>query len=306
MIDFFDDLYYLLIKDNKGSLIWKLMRYIIRKTANIVLPGYFVLTRTNKKYKLDIPKDKHPQLIVSLTSFPTRINHLWKIIESLLRQSVKPDRIILWISEEQFHSENDVPKNLLKLKQRGLEIKIRKGNLRSHKKYFYTFIEYPNDICIIVDDDIFYRSNLIETLISLHNIYPDAVCFNHGRTILDEKGQIIAYNDGCPLKPRREPLLSNGFLPVGVGGVLYPPYSTEMDVINESVFRKICFSADDIWLWAMTYKHGTKFVYSGLRTGFVPVIIHNNITLCSTNNNGGNSEQFAKVLLYLKSNHDYL
>ena len=38
-------------------------------------------------------------IIVSLTSYPKRIGTVWLTIETLLRQSVKPDEIILWLAQ---------------------------------------------------------------------------------------------------------------------------------------------------------------------------------------------------------------
>ena len=43
-----------------------------------------------------------PQYIVSLTSFPARINTAHLAINTLLQQTFKPDRIILWLASEQF------------------------------------------------------------------------------------------------------------------------------------------------------------------------------------------------------------
>ena len=40
------------------------------------------------------------RLIVSLTSFPARIKTVHQTINTLLRQTVKPDHIILWLSED--------------------------------------------------------------------------------------------------------------------------------------------------------------------------------------------------------------
>ena len=68
-------------------------------------------------------KKRSPEVIVSLTSFPARINSVEKTIRTLLTQTLKPDRVILWLAEEQFHNkENDLPRQLLALKNFGLDI----------------------------------------------------------------------------------------------------------------------------------------------------------------------------------------
>src|SRR5690606_32307945 len=72
-----------------------------------------------------------------------------------------------------------LPKNLVKLQQRGLEIKIVGGtDLRSHKKYFYAMQEYKKSIIITVDDDFIYPLNLIEKLYQNHIRYPNNIIAN--------------------------------------------------------------------------------------------------------------------------------
>ena len=40
-------------------------------------------------------------VIISLTSFPARLDTLWQCVESLKRQTVRPEKIILYLSKEQ-------------------------------------------------------------------------------------------------------------------------------------------------------------------------------------------------------------
>ena len=41
----------------------------------------------------------HHKVIVSLTSFPARIDKVYLCINSLLRQSFKADKVILWLAD---------------------------------------------------------------------------------------------------------------------------------------------------------------------------------------------------------------
>jgi hypothetical protein len=45
-------------------------------------------------------------------------------------------------------------------------------------------------------------------------------------------------------------------LPLGVGGVLYPPGILHSEVVNAGVFLNICPTADDIWFKAMSLLKG--------------------------------------------------
>ena len=44
----------------------------------------------------------HPRIIVSMTSYPARINTVHLAIRSLLAQKVLPDKIVLWLCKSDF------------------------------------------------------------------------------------------------------------------------------------------------------------------------------------------------------------
>ena len=64
----------------------------------LMKPNFF------KKHSLD------KELVVSLTSYPSRFNILPITIQSLLNQTVKPDRIILWLYEKDYFFSRINPK----------------------------------------------------------------------------------------------------------------------------------------------------------------------------------------------------
>ena len=99
-----------------------IIRFFIRLFANLMV---YPLSW------LSIPQQKdNPKILISLTSFPARINQLWKIIIVLLHQQVNvPFKVILWLSEEQFHGFDSLPKKLRVLTTKGLEIRLMKDDL---------------------------------------------------------------------------------------------------------------------------------------------------------------------------------
>lgn len=148
MVNFFDRWYS--CPDNSAFLkrvrYYSLKRFLIRRVANILIPLYFRLSNFYFKRKLRSAKKETPKIIVSLTSFPLRIKTIWIVIECLMRQQTVPDKIILWLSKDQFSGLDALPKRLLNYRDRGLEIKLREGDLRSHKKYYYMLSENENDV----------------------------------------------------------------------------------------------------------------------------------------------------------------
>lgn len=95
------------------------------------------------------------QIIVSMTSFPPRMATITGCIESLRNQSRQPDRILLWLSEDQFPQfAAELPGELRNLIDRQFEIRWVDGDLAPHKKYFYAMQEFPEAVVITVDDDV--------------------------------------------------------------------------------------------------------------------------------------------------------
>lgn len=301
MIDYFCSLYSNVVDNNKilrKIRFYSLLRFIIRISANLFLPLFFIMTQDNKKYKIENNRGHNRRIIVSLTSFPARINRLWLVIETLLRQSVKPDIIILWLSKKQFSDLKVLPKKLLDLQQRGLVIRFVDDDIRSHKKYFYAFKEFPNDIIVTIDDDVFYQSNILESLIIAYSNNSNAICANHTRLFnnADNKG-ILNYSDFKIVT--RINSVSNKYVQIGIGGVLYPPNSLYKDVLKKDLFMNLAPMADDLWLYTMARLNNTPIFRTTYKGTYLPIINIRNVSLSESNcKNNGNDIQ-------LKNIHDY-
>ncbi|BBA48039.1 hypothetical protein BBJK_01506 [Bifidobacterium bifidum LMG 13195] len=69
-------------------------------------------------------KRRHPQIIVSMTSYPARINTVHLAIRSLLAQKVLPDKIVLWLCKSDFpNRETDLPQTLRDVLWHDVEIR---------------------------------------------------------------------------------------------------------------------------------------------------------------------------------------
>ncbi|MGN5955380.1 glycosyltransferase [Sphingobacterium lactis] len=241
------------------------------------------------------------RLIVSLTTFPARINRIWIVIECMLRQKEKPDKIILWLSKEQFSSLDVLPKKLLDLRSRGLEIVLCDEDLRSHKKYYYALKEYPEDIIITVDDDVFYPSDTLERLIELSKRYPNCVCFHRGLQLTFNESEIRPYKEWEYLTDFKGP--SYDLLLTGCGGVLYPPHSLHKDVLEKDLFMTLCKNADDLWLYSMSLYNGTRLVKSKDNIELIPIYNKGDVTLASSNvDDGHNDKQLLNIRNYFLEN----
>lgn len=206
-------------------------------------------------------KKRNRRIIVSLTTYPKRINTIWLTIETLLRQTVKPDEIILWLAESQFENKlQDLPDSLLRLQERGLIIRFCE-DLRSHKKYYYALQEYPNDLIILADDDMFYPRDTIAKLLGMHKQYPQDICCITAQVI---EPDFFA----MPSKWRNPKLCeyyfrhSDGIQAYTGSGTLIPPNALPVEAFDIEKIKSLCFHADDLWITFMAHRIGTKITTS--------------------------------------------
>ena len=236
------------LKEN-GLSIWKIVYKVNKLVVNIIYP---ISQRFNNKCGVE-----ENNIIVSLTSYPARIKTLWITVASLLNQTYRPSKVVLFLSKEQFPQEElDLPKNLLKQKARGLDIVFVDDDLKPHKKYFYAFNMYRNHIVITADDDILYPENHIEKLIEASQTYPDAIiCARSHRIEIGNDNDFQPYNKWADNNTEEPDLLT---LPIGCNGVLYKPHMFVEELFSVEKIKDCALYEDDLWLKAMEIKAGIK------------------------------------------------
>lgn len=199
-------------------------------------------------------------VIASMTSFPTRIKFVHLALKSLLVQSYKPDRLILWLANEQF-PDRKLPKELTDLQEYGLEI-IWCDDLYGHKKYYYCIKEQKeNEVVITFDDDIIYPVDAIKRLMKKHEEFPNC--------IVCERAQSIDYeNDGSLKNPGRWKTVSDigcktasySLNPSPGGGCLIPYNGFYKDAKDEKKIRELAYKNDDLWYMFMAAQNGTRTI----------------------------------------------
>lgn len=235
---------------------------------------FFKFIKISFRHKSDFPykevteyglttEKRTPQLIVSLTSYPARIQTVHKVISTILQQTLKADRVVLWLAEEQFpNRELDLPQNLLDLQKFGLEIKWCE-NIMSFKKLIPSLREFPEDIIVTADDDLYYEKDWLKSLYNAYLENPKHIYVRRvARLYFDKDGKIEKY----PSKNRMfEDFPNPSYLssPFGGSGCLYPPHCLSSNVFDIETATKLTKSHDDLWFWAMAVLNDTKFCEVG-------------------------------------------
>jgi len=237
---------------------------LLKNIITLIIPyGFLLLNKKIKLHKiinnnkkinpLKISSKESPQFIVTLTSHGRRVKQTAPYaVYSLLNQTVQPDKIVLWLA-----NETKIPKKLQKLQKSGLEIKFCE-DIRSYTKLVPALHEFPNDVLITADDDVYYAPNWFELLKDAYLQDPTKIyCHRAHEICLDENKNIIPYMEWRHSIKTIE--YSKRLFPTGVGGILYPPHSFNDKIFDKSRYQTLAPTADDIWFWAMARHNGKEY-----------------------------------------------
>lgn len=247
------------------------------------------------------------KIIISLTTIPNRIDKVWITIESLLRQTYKPDQIILWLAQDEF-ANMELPDSLRQQMNRGLTIKYC-DNLRSYKKFYYTAMENPYAYIVTADDDVIYAEGMLKNLIRAYKKNPHCIICTRSHQVGVRNGKLLPYDKWIKYEKRKQipkEATFQNFLTSGAG-TLFPMFLMDKRLLEKEMFMKIAPTADDVWLNMIAW-------ISGIKTKNVPGIFGEMISVRSSANKGlyrenrkKNDEQIERVLQYLEINiNDYL
>ena len=181
------------------------------------------------------------RLIVSMTSYPKRIAMAFDMIKKLENQTKKPDKVVLYLSKDEFPGcafAEDVKPYAGEL---DFEIHWVEGNMKPHKKYYYAFQEYRDDYIITMDDDIIYAEDTIECFMRAAKKFPHTVLSMRTHLITrDVDGNIEAYDHWAQkcYEYVNEPRMD--LIAVGAGGCLYEPSLFDDEIFEKSIVLNLC------------------------------------------------------------------
>lgn len=274
---------------------------VLSQVANLILPLWFRLFPAVETYRRRLQQGEGAPVVVCLTSFPQRIASVWLVVECLLRQSLPPERIVLYLAQSQFPMPESLPLRLREYQQKGvLTIEFVEPDIRSHKKYWFALQQFPGKPLITVDDDIIYDSHLVAGLVRCAARYPQTIpaCFCH--PMRREQGRLLPYSSWGirkvkPFQPHKDYFFGSG------GGTLFPPGSLDGACVPVETLRAVCPTADDIFLNAVVRSNGYSVCSIKDKLGVPEWRIPGNVSLQAQNNGQGqNDVQLQQVVRYFQ------
>lgn len=297
--------YWNFVDDNQLGIVGKAANRFVRKYVkrhlDRTLPKQF--TQNPIEGGVNNEKNRQRKLVCSLTSFPARIDEIWVCIETIFRQTVKADEIVLWLATPQF-PDHQLPESLQKCIEKGLTVRWVDEDLRSHKKYFYALQEYQNADIVLLDDDLYYPDRLLENLVGMADRHPNSICATRIHKMTYSDGQLNPYKKWVHNYNSRKEQASSDYFFTSGAGTLIPTGIMPQDTFNKEVFKDICFYADDVWLNLQARQAGIQ-VFSNNKYDKDEISIGRSQRVKLVNENvldGGNDKQIQSVIEYLQKN----
>jgi hypothetical protein len=202
---------------------------------------------------------REKEVIVTLTADASRISMVAKTSDILLRQTAKPDRILLWLSLDAASGLNPdtLPECFNKLVRRGLEVRwcANSGSLRA---YMETRKEFPDALVVTADVNVTYSRCWLEQLFDAYVKEPHFIhCHCAHQMLYGPDGAVLPFAQWNKLA-RNEQGPSEDIFPVCSAGAVFAPEHVSPDALDVSAFAELAGGNLDAWLKAMSLKNGVR------------------------------------------------
>lgn len=193
--------------------------------------------------------------IVSLTTTPIRIQKIWPTLNSILLQSVKPEKIYLWIPKKYKRFPNKtihtLPAFILNNPLIHAEfIDTDYGPGTKLLPCLKTAALHDKKI-IVIDDDRIYPRHLIKLFLHYEQLNPSSAIGISGRIVSKD----AMYNPIYCLNKTEITLVD---ILLGYNAYLIKPIFFSTDVFNYPVNLASAFFEDDVWISGNLQKRGIR------------------------------------------------
>lgn len=196
------------------------------------------------------------KVILSMATISSRKQRLLENLESLLKQSYFFDKLIINIDEEISEEDFKFYQCIPVLDER-IEIKSRPGKWRSCNKLIWTLKEYPDDVIITVDDDVYYPVDSILHLVNGYHKHPGYIITHDINPIIVKEKKFYGYTNNIDIKCGQAEFgkyLSNC--------CLFPPHVFDNTDLYDYDKMMLCTNGthDELWFWVNSTLNGVQSI----------------------------------------------
>jgi hypothetical protein len=229
---------------------------------------------------------------VSLTTIPSRIGRIGRVLNSLIDQTCPADEIVLAVPDRSRREnvEYDIPNGIATSDA----ITILRCNDAGPATKLLPAIEREQDpkaLLVAVDDDTVYPPEFLETLLTWHRRYPDHTLGYRGwRVPKTMRWEDAPFVYGTEIRSP-EPV----DVVTGVWGLAVQPRFFDGSVFDASSAPPEAFFVDDVWFNGNLARRGVpKFVIPCRRPPMSSILTRVNGLAFGINRDGRNDEAVMK------------
>ena len=240
---------------------------------------------------------------ISLTSIECNQDILLQTLESIVTQSMLPDKVYLFLSSESFMLDRGFKNGIISnvelrefLDEHSDLIEIQwVPNIGSYRKLLPLLKQKWDEDCLIItiDDDTVYMPNLVFNLVADYQKHECVISYRGWTPLFNTLG---TWRYRSHRKKYSKPIDLYNFA-TGKGGILYHPkffHATKDLIFNRKIYGKTCASGDDIWFYLVRIKNDIP-CYVGKRRYQLKDLTKKNKGLCHEKNGG---DKNTKMFLY--------
>lgn len=203
-------------------------------------------------------------LSVNLTTTFARQEICAQAVYSLMRQSILPDKIRIWISSEPYLRDSGIKEephwvSELNKIHNIIEIHWTKNTGPYRKLLPALRLADDDDLIVTADDDIIYGKNWLKYLISFSKKNPSHVVASRVRKILyNSLGSRKTYL-AWPIITQEQRMSSN-FIVTHGGGAVFRKKHINPKFLKDDSYLIICPTTDDLWFSKLISKSETQIL----------------------------------------------
>lgn len=198
----------------------------------------------------------HPKIVVSLASYPRRLDYCKRTLDSILHQTAIELVHRIYINIDDNISEEDVEKyKSLEGYSPKIKVRICPAKWKSANKLIWTYKEHHDDVIICFDDDKNYPLTAIERLLEEWNRHPDCIVAEEVNPYTVD-GDGVKYIDDVDIKLKQRDFgkyLSNN--------CLFPPNCFSELLYDWDKFWYVTQgNHDELWFWIVSTLKGVRVI----------------------------------------------
>ncbi len=182
-----------------------------------------------------------PGLVASFSTTPLRINRIWPTLNSLLQQTMLPEKILLWLPKyyQRFKTSiHNLPPFLVNHPL--IEVNWIEKDYGPATKLLPALqaLKGTNSSIIVFDDDRLYHPKVFEQLLTYARRFPEDAVTYIGSDVVD----------GKRIKYTRSKTLKQVDVLHGYGSYLVKPHFFNDDIFRHPNALDCAFFQDDVWI----------------------------------------------------------